>query len=434
MSLTVRILAALAAGILGGMLLSELNVAAPRVLGIAGAIGGAWLNALQMPLIPLVFGLLVTGIASATEKARSGRIAGRALLLFAALLLASAGFAALATPLLLSLWPVPAGAVTALGGAAPADLGGSELSADWLLGFLPANPLAAAADGQMVAVVTFALIFGFAATRIAEDARVRLLGFVSAMVDTLLVIIGWVLRVAPIGIFALALVAGERAGAGTAGALLHYIVLIVLVCLGVTLLLYPLAAALGRIPLLRFARAVLPVQLFAVATQSSIACLPAMLAAGEQGLGVRTRVRDVVLPMAVSLFRITSPAANVAVAIYIAALNDVTLGPGTLALGATVAAVVSLAAVGLPSQVSFFTTIGPICLAMGLPIGALPLLLAVETVPDILRTVGNVTADLAVARIVDRTGRQDAGDVADGGIRDLELGESEPAGGGTPAV
>ena len=61
---------------------------------------------------------------------------------------------------------------------------------------------------------------------------------------------------------------------------------------------------------------------------------------------------------------------------------------------------VSIASVGLPGQVSFFVSIGPICLAMGLPLGVLPLLLAVEVIPDIFRTVGNVTADLAAARIV----------------------------------
>jgi Na+/H+-dicarboxylate symporter len=71
-----------------------------------------------------------------------------------------------------------------------------------------------------------------------------------------------------------------------------------------------------------------------------------------------------------------------------------------------VATVVSLAAVGLPSQVSFFTAIGPVCLAMGVPVELLPLLLAVETIPDIFRTVGNVTADIALTLIVDRRERE----------------------------
>ncbi len=85
-------------------------------------------------------------------------------------------------------------------------------------------------------------------------------------------------------------------------------------------------------------------------------------------------------------------------------MNGVHLGPVQLVIGVAIAAIVSLAAVGLPSQITFFTTTGPICLAMGVPVEALPLLLAVETVPDIFRTVGNVTADMGVTRIIDRSG------------------------------
>jgi proton glutamate symport protein len=100
--------------------------------------------------------------------------------------------------------------------------------------------------------------------------------------------------------------------------------------------------------------------------------------------------------MAVSLFRITSPAANLGVAIYSAHLFGVALQPTALIAGVMVAAVVSLASVGLPGQITFFTTTGPICLVMGVPLELLPILLAVEVIPDIFRTVGNVTADVAV--------------------------------------
>jgi Na+/H+-dicarboxylate symporter len=126
-----------------------------------------------------------------------------------------------------------------------------------------------------------------------------------------------------------------------------------------------------------------------------------MIEASDGPLGVRPTSRSIVLPLAISLFRVTSPPANLGVAIYVAAMNGVALGPTQLMLGVVVAAIVSLAAVGLPSQITFFTTTGPICLAMGVPVEALPLLLAVETVPDIFRTVGNVTADLGVTRILD---------------------------------
>ncbi len=404
MSLTVRILIALVLGLASGIALSEWGGALDaHIVDIAQPIGKAWLNGLQMPLIPLIFALLVTGIASAATTARTSGMAARAIGLFALLLVGAAGVAALVGPLLLQWWPVPAGAIEALAGAGPAaEISGVRPSADWLLGFIPANPIRSAADGQVVAVVLFALLFGFAVTRIADEPRARLTGLLSAMVDALLVLVGWVLWIAPIGVFALALVAGSRSGLATAGALLHYIAFISIICIIVTLLAYPLAIFLGRIPLPRFARAALPAQAIAFSTQSSIASLSAMIAACDGPLEVRQASRSIVLPLAISLFRITSPAANLAVALYVASMNGVSLSPLVLVIGVAVAAIVSLAAVGLPSQVTFFTTTGPICLAMGVPVEALPLLLAVETVPDIFRTLGNVTGDMAVTRIVDQ--------------------------------
>lgn len=415
MSLTVRILIGLALGLASGIVLAEWGAAwEADAVAIAQPVGKAWLGGLQMPLIPLIFALLVTGITQAAATARGNRIAGRAIALFATLLLAAASVAAFAGPLLLRLWPVPPGAVGALAGALAgagpvAEVPDMRPSAEWLLGFIPVNPLKAASEGQVVAVVLFALVFGFAVTRIAADRRALLAGFFQAAADALLVVVGWVLWLAPIGVFALALVAGARSGLATAGALLHYIGFIVLLCVIVTLLVYPLAVIAGRIGLARFLRAALPAQAIAFSTQSSIASLPAMIQASDGSLSVQETSRSIVLPLAISLFRITSPTANLGVAIYVAGMNGVPLGAMQLVLGVAVAAIVSLAAVGLPSQITFFTTTGPICLAMGVPVEALPLLLAVETVPDIFRTVGNVTADLAVTRIIDQSGLREPG-------------------------
>lgn len=403
MSLTVRILLALAAGLVCGVMLAEWGGAwESQVVAIAQPIGKAWLGGLQMPLIPLIFALLVMGVAQAAATAKSSGMAGRAIGLFAILLVAAAGVAALAGPLMLRLFPVPQGAIGALAGAGPvAEVPDVRPSAEWLLGFIPVNPIRSASEGQVVAVVLFALVFGFAVTRIAADRRTMLTQFFEALADALLVVVRWVLWLAPLGVFALALVAGARSGLATAGALLHYIGFIVALCVLVTLLLYPLIAVGGRIGVARFARAAVPAQAIAFSTQSSIASLPAMIEASDGPLAVRETSRSIVLPLAISLFRVTSPPANLGVAIYLAAMNGVILGPTQLILGVVVAAIVSLAAVGLPSQITFFTTTGPICLAMGVPVEALPLLLAVETVPDIFRTVGNVTADMGVTRILD---------------------------------
>ena len=119
-------------------------------------------------------------------------------------------------------------------------------------------------------------------------------------------------------------------------------------------------------------------------------------------MGVREPTADFVLPLAVAIFRATSPAMNVAVAIYVAHLTGVELSPLALAAGVLVAFLVSLSSVSLPGTISFVISVGPIAMAMGVPVAPLGLLVAVEMLPDLMRTLGNVTMDVAVTATVDR--------------------------------
>ena len=122
----------------------------------------------------------------------------------------------------------------------------------------------------------------------------------------------------------------------------------------------------------------------------------------SQRLGLREQTAEFVLPLAVAIFRATSPAMNLAVAIYVAHLAGVTLTPAALAAGVAVAFVIALGSVSLPGTISFVISVGPIALAMGVPIEPLALLVAVEMMPDLMRTLGNVTMDVAVTTVVDR--------------------------------
>jgi Na+/H+-dicarboxylate symporter len=109
-----------------------------------------------------------------------------------------------------------------------------------------------------------------------------------------------------------------------------------------------------------------------------------------------------VLPLAVAIFRATGPAMNLAVAIYVAHWYGIALTPMMLAAGVAAAATTTLGAVSLPGSITFITSIAPICLAMGVPIEPLVLLVAVETLPDIVRTTGNVAMDVAATTTVAR--------------------------------
>ena len=124
-----------------------------------------------------------------------------------------------------------------------------------------------------------------------------------------------------------------------------------------------------------------------------------MLKSGE-ALGAPASVSGVVLPIAVAVFRATSPAMNLAVALYVAMLTGTHIGPGQLAAGVATAAITTMGSVSLPGTISFFASVAPVAVAMGVPIEALGLLVAVETVPDLFRTVGNVTMDVAVTATI----------------------------------
>jgi proton glutamate symport protein len=122
-------------------------------------------------------------------------------------------------------------------------------------------------------------------------------------------------------------------------------------------------------------------------------------------MGVSERVADVTLPIAVALFRATGPAMNVAVAFYVAHWLGLQPTVAQMIAATAVGAVMSYGAVSLPGEISYISSIAPIALALGVPIAPLGLLVAVEMVPDIFRTVGNVTHDVALASIVDRSTR-----------------------------
>ncbi len=356
------ILSSLIAGMLLGILL---DMAAPTAgtasLPYVETVGLLWLKALTMTIIPLIVALLITGITATADAARAGTLAARSVGIFMVSIFLTGLMSLLVTPLLLRLFPLSQGAAAALrgglGGATEAPP--SPTFSDFILGLIPANPIAAAAETTVLPLIVFTTIFAFAMTRIAPDARASLSGLFKALGDTMLVVIGWVLALAPIGVFALGYALAIKAGLAAFGGLLA--------------------------------------QAVAISTQSSLASLPAMLRATEY-LGVDPKKADIVLPLAVALFRFTSPAMNLAVVVYIAWLFGLTLSPWTMAVGLAVAMAAALSSVSLPGSISYVTSIAPIAVSMGVPVAPLGLLVAVETFPDIFRTLGNVIADVAATK------------------------------------
>jgi proton glutamate symport protein len=401
MSKTTIILFALIGGVLIGMLIGD---TAPGITSAADDIGTLWLNAMRMTVVPLVVALLITGIAQTAAAAQAGKLAARSVITMMVILWCSSILADVTIPLLMAVFPMPAGSGDALKaalGATTQELGTVPPFGDFLRAMIPTNVLKAASEDKILPLIIFTAIFAFAVTRLPDKKRASITDFFDALADAMVIIIQWVLALAPIGVFALALVVGAKAGVAAFGALAHYV--IILSSLGVIVWLASFAVAYfgAKKGIGEFFRAAIPAQAVAISTQSSLASLPAMLE-GVKKLGVKEATADVVLPLAVAIFRATGPALNLGVALYIAHWYGVPLGPAQIAFGIAVGATTTLGAVSLPGSVSFISSIAPICVAMGVPIEPLALLIAVETFPDIFRTLGNVTMDMAVTATVAR--------------------------------
>ncbi|MCW1401345.1 dicarboxylate/amino acid:cation symporter [Novosphingobium sp. MW5] len=391
--------AGLVLGFLAGML-PKGSAAMDALLLYGGFAGTLWLRLLTLTIVPLVVGLVYTGISQTLAAANGGRLARRAVGLFFAVLIFSGAMSALLVPALLTAFPIPERAIAALSGGA-AKAGEVPAATEILLAMVPENIFASISSGAMLPIVLFVSAIAIAATRIAEAPRRQLALVFEGLAATMMVVVGWVLKLAPIGVFGLALPLAANSGSDTIAALAHYILIVSAAGFVVLLAGVALALTLGGQRPASFFRAMVPVFAVALSTQSSLASLPAMLGATRR-MGVREATADFVLPLAVAIFRATSPAMNMGVAIYAAYLTGTPLNPLLLVAGVMVAFLVSLSSVSLPGTISFVISVGPIANAMGVPIGPLALLVAVEMLPDIMRTLGNVTMDVATTTTIDR--------------------------------
>jgi proton glutamate symport protein len=406
-----RVLVALAAAIGGGALIAASG--SKPLLDAADAlvpVGTLWVNAIRMTVIPLVVSLLITGVASATDVGAIGRLGGRTLVVFGLLLAATAAIVIPLAPSLFALLPFPSTAKAALpAGAAEAanqlSAGGQNASfSAWLTSLIPSNPIAAAANGAMVPLILFTLIFAIAIAGSPESTRAPLLAFARALGDAMLRIVRWVVLAAPIGVFALVLPLAAHLGGAVAGAIGVYIAAYSLACVAVILLVYPVVAIFGGIPVGRFARAALPAQLIAFSSSSSIASLPALIESGERGLALPSRITGFVLPLAVSTFKLAAPVSWTIGALFVGWFYGVPLHTRELATVAFASVFLAFAAPGVPRGA--FIMLTPLFLAIGLPAAGIGILIAVDALPDTFATALNATGDLAAAALVARADGQ----------------------------
>ena len=409
--LGVRILIGLLLGVAAGMLLPRPGAGqwSDDIANVAHIAGQLWLSALQMTVLPLVFALLTMGLGGASGiSAEGSSIARRSIFVFAALYSLALAVAVVLNFLLLSVWPVSDAAIAAFqklaGNAVQAQ---APNAGDIILTLVPSNIFAALASGSMIPVVVFAILFGLALRHVDEKHRGPIASLIESIASVMFKIVTWVLMLAPLGVFALVLATAHETGLAVIWGLAGYLRHLVTIAAVMLALAYPVAVLWGRIPLVRFASGATSSQLVAVSTQSSVGSLPVMLEASRT-LEIGDEVAGVSLPLAVSIFRFSGPALTLSVGAYAASIAGLHIGIAQMVGGAILSLLVEFTAVGLPTQVSFFALYAPVFAAFGAPLGFLPVMLAVETIPDAVGTAANVSMDLAATAVVDRGRRRAA--------------------------
>lgn len=204
-----------------------------------------------------------------------------------------------------------------------------------------------------------------------------------------------------------------RTGPAAVGPVGYYIVLVCALLLTFTIVLYPVAAVLGRVPPRLFARAAAPAQVIAVSSRSSLASLPAMIEGAERRLRIPPAVVGFVLPLSVSTFKANRTISSTSKFLFLAALYGIALSPAQIASFVFLIVLLSFSTPGLPAAPTVRTL--PAYLAVGIPIEAVLIIDAFDVIPDIFKTLLNVTGNLTVASIVNRLVKASGAEAAPAG-------------------
>src|SRR5216117_2866258 len=399
-----------------------IGLAAGLVLGLAAAttqhptlitvatglrpLGTLFLNLLSMVVIPLVVTALFAGVAGLGSIKRVGRLGIRTLGFFWVTTLAAILIGFVVAALFLPLAGVTPAQQAALRQAALADSGLVRHAAEqiptgarFLVELIPANPVRAAVDGSLLPLIVFTTISAVAAAGLPEEKRRTLTDLADVATAALIRIVWWVLLLAPLGIFALVAGAVAQFGLSLVKTMAVF-VLAVVAGLGVFIagVLLPAIALIARVRVSRFLEVAWPSLAMAFSTTSSLATLPTMLAAAEEELKISRTVTSFVLPLGASINRSGSALFQAVAIVFAARLYGVALGLPELFLAGTAVFLASLTVASVPS--ASIVSLAPAFSATGLPLAGLTLLIGLDRIPDMFRTMTNVMGTLAGSAVV----------------------------------
>jgi Na+/H+-dicarboxylate symporter len=400
--LQTRIFSGLVAGVALGAL-SKLSVAGPLhdALIAIEPVGTAFIRLITMVVVPLVIGSLFTGIASFGDLRRLGRMGGRTLTYFAGTTVVAAAIGvAIGRIAPFGSVPLPAGAAAATASAAAHDTSLGEM----LLAMIPQNPFAAAAQGDLLPLIVAVCIFAAAATTLPDEKRRTVVVGFERMNELSMIVIGWLMQLAPIAVFVL--IAATVAKSGTAMlANLALFIAAVLAALAVhvTLVLLPLVRFAAGAGVVQFLRAVSDALILAFATASSSVTLPVSMAAATNRLGIPGDVVSFVLPAGATLDKNGAAVYKAVTAVFLASVYGLVLGPTQLLAIVAASTVAAFAGAGVPGSSLVTTLIVLNAIGLGPQAAAgIALVAAVDRPLDMCRTAVNTLGNLIGAAYVAR--------------------------------
>ncbi len=410
-----QILIALGLAVISGMLTGkEAGIFGVLFYDIFNFIGTLFLNALKMIIVPLIVSSIIVGIAGVGGTVGLGRLGGKTILYY----LATSLFAILTGLLLVNLFTPglidgqPAHDVLGLDveqAAIVNDKVGSRGVgdiADVFLSMVPPNIVAAAANGQMLGLIFFSLLFGYFMTRIGESRQDLQLNFWQGVYHTMMKITEFIMKFAPLGVFGLVakVIAGIEPGqvdelAASLG--MFFITVVLALAIHVLITLPILLKFIGRVRPFRQYVAMAPALLTAFSTASSSATLPITLDCVEKNAKVSNRTSSFVLPLGATVNMDGTALYECVAAMFIAQAYGLELSFTTQFVIVLVALLTSIGVAGIPAASLVAITI--ILTTIGLPLEALGLILAVDRILDMFRTAVNVFSDSCGAVIIART-------------------------------
>lgn len=376
-------------------------------------IGTIFIRLITMVVVPLVIASVFVGVASLDDVRTLGRVGGKTLLYFLATTLAAALIGltiALASGVGTGLAPETRDALAGQmpGVGAPAATTAPAISiADVLVSMTPQNPVASAAAGgaDLLPLIIAVCIFGAAATATKTEGRKLVVRFFEGVNDICMVVINWIMRLAPLAVFALIAAIVARSGLGILNELIAFALVVILaLAVHVAIVLVPTLVAGARMKLVAFVRAVGDALLLAFSTASSNATLPVSMADARERLHIPNDIVGFVLPPGASLNKNGSAAYKAVTAVFIAHLYGVPLGVGGVAAIALLATVAAFAGAGVPGS-SLVTTL---IVLNGIGLGpraaaGIALVTAVDRPLDMCRSAVNTFSNLVGAAWIARS-------------------------------